>query len=551
MFVINFIRQMMALARAVVGLVLPIFANAADFKNWPLWVKVLVQVLMIGGISYGLYILQRRLGLDYFLVSRAPAAIIPFFLPLLFLLLVTFSWLAWGLWKLFASEAEAADFPDIHAAWVEAVARLDAEGLGIGNAPLFLLLGRPASGLDSLFMAAGVKDIVLAPAHGESPIRVYAWEEAIFITCPGASAWGRFCFEAANPSAGGDLGGGEQPTGADKTLNPGAAFAGMDPAQREELEALLRESQRRPLEHWEQARLRDLAELANTTQVAPKRAVSLSDNERTRQARRFRYLCKLIRRDRRPWCPLNGVLVLIPLSVTDADDSTRNACAILEQELLAAHEVFQLRYPTFALVCDLETTRGFDEFRRGFRPEMLRARIGQRAPLAPTGDPDATAGLIGNLTRWVGLSVLPRWILEFLRLEVSQDVRRTPGASDVHNRNLYLLMRAVFEQGPRLAELLSRGVPAVGGGRDELASVPLFGGVYLAATGRDVKQQAFVQGVFQRVIENQNAVSWSPDALAEDSRLNRLTMLGYIGVMFLALIAAAAMYWLFQAKPSA
>lgn len=541
----TFVGKVTGTVRAVIGLVLPIFANAADFKTWPLWLKVMVQVLLLGGVCYGLYWLQAKLRLDYYLLF-APAVIRPYFLPLLFLLLVSFSWLAYGLWMLFASESEAAEFPDIQSAWTEAVARLDAEGLGIGDAPLFLLLGRPAAGLDALFMAAGVKDIILAPVRGESPIRLYAWDEAIFVTCPGASAWGKFCYEAANPAAGGDVVGQDAGGGADKTLNPGAAFAGMDPVQRAELEDLLRESQRRPLEVYEQARLRELAELANASSAGPKRAVSLPDAERSRQVRRFRYLCKLIRRDRRPWCPVNGALILVPLAATEADDTARNACAILEQELSAAHGIFQMRYPTFAMVCDLETTRGFEEFRRGFRPEMLRQRIGQRAPLAPAGDATATAGLIGNLTRWIGLSVLPRWILEFLRLEVSPDVRRTPGASDVHNRNLYLLMRAVFEQGPRLAELLSRGVPPVGGGRDEFADVPMFGGVYLAATGRDARQQAFVPGVFQRVVESQNAVSWSPDALAEDARLNRLTMLGYAGSVVLFAIAAGAIYWVAQ-----
>ena len=85
------------------------------------------------------------------------------------------------------------------------------------------------------------------------------------------------------------------------------------------------------------------------------------------------------------------------------------------------------------------------------------------------------------------------------------------------------------------------------GGADEYGSVPMFGGIYLAATGRDGKQQAFVEGVFQRVIESQNAVSWSPEALAEDARRSRLAVVGYAAVAVLAVAAVGAGYWLSQA----
>ena len=53
--------------------------------------------------------------------NRSRTAEGPLLLPLLFLLLVLFSWLAYGLWVLFASGDEAAEFPDIQAAWAEAV----------------------------------------------------------------------------------------------------------------------------------------------------------------------------------------------------------------------------------------------------------------------------------------------------------------------------------------------------------------------------------------------------------------------------------------------
>ncbi len=526
--------------RAAVGLVLPIFADAADFRRWPGWLKALIGLALIVGICAGLYFLQRAIGLEEWLNKVPYQFLRDYFLPILFLLLVVFSWLAYGLWMLLATGEGAAEFPDIQSAWAEAVRRLDASRMRVGDAPLFLVLGRPESGLDALFLAAGVKEIIRTPSQGEPPIRVYAWDEAVFVVCPGASAWGRFCMEAANPSAGGEWGGGA-PANPGATLDPGGAFAGADPMLRAEMEDLLRESGRRELTPVENARLRELVEVLQTAQGPARRKVVLPEEERVRQTRRLRYLCSLIRQERKPWCPVNGVLVLVPWAATESEEAARLGCGVLEQELRTAREVFQERYPTFALVCDLETARGFDEFRIGFRSDMLKQRIGQRVPLVPVGEPEEVAGLVGSAARWIGLSVLPAWILRFLRLDSGADPRSTPTAGLSHNRNLYLLMRGVFERGPRLAEILARGVPPVGG-PDDLAGVPMFGGIYLAATGRDGKQQAFVEGVFQRILESQNAVSWSPEALAEDARRNRLAAFGYAGVALLTVAAGVAVF---------
>ena len=41
---------------------------------------------------------------------------------------------------------------------------------------------------------------------------------------------------------------------------------------------------------------------------------------------------------------------------------------------------------------------------------------------------------------------------------------------------------------------------------------------------------------------SQNSVSWTPEAEIADSRLNRLTLMGYVGIVFFAALAAAATY---------
>lgn len=530
--------------RAFVGLILPMFREAADFRTWPAWLRVLVSLFILGSACVGAFYLQRMLDLGD-LLKHIPANIRPYYLVLLLLLIVLFSWLAWGLWRLLSKEEDAAEFPDIHAAWIEAVRRLDAGGLKLGDAPLFLVLGRPAAGTDALFLAAGVKDIIRTPAAGDPPLRVYAWNDAIFITCTGASAWGGLCAEMTGQgeaSWAGDTAG----DGVAKTIGPAGFFAGSDPIARAEMDELLRLSKERDLTLDEQTRLRQLAEEMAAATPATAKKLSMPDDVQARLTRRLKYLCRLIREERRPWCPINGTVVLVPWEATESDESVRLSSNVLHRELGAVRESLQMRYPTYAVVCDLETARGFDEFRTGFPSEVLKQRIGQRLPLAPDVDPDKVPALIAKAAEWIGLCVLPAWILRFLRLE-QYDARQTPGASRMHNRNLYLLMRGVFDRGPRLAQVLSRGMPILGD-NGPLTHVPLFGGCYLAATGKDGRGQAFVPGVFERILSTQNAVSWSPEALAADARYNRLTMLGYVATLLIAAAAIAVTYMTFFRK---
>src|SRR5207253_9104014 len=100
---LTFIGSILNSVRSVVGLVLPIFADAADFRNWPGWLKALVGLAILGGLCVGAFYLQRAVDLGD-LLKHIPPKIRPYYLVLLVLLVVIFSWLAWILWRLLAKE---------------------------------------------------------------------------------------------------------------------------------------------------------------------------------------------------------------------------------------------------------------------------------------------------------------------------------------------------------------------------------------------------------------------------------------------------------------
>jgi hypothetical protein len=528
--------------RMWLGLVLPVFAKVGDFRHWSPWVWRILHLLAVGGVLYLTWWLNRVYDVGYFL-QGVDIQYRQFFLPVLFLLVYTLSWLGYWLWRLFGEEEAAADFPDVDAAWREAVRKLDAAGIGLADAPLFLILGRPAAGDDALFQAAQVSTTVRAPAAPEAPLRVYAHRDAIYVTCSGASAWGRMAAMLAGevePDAGGPA---EAPAaaGIGKTIKFGEQM-GLAPELVDEMRALLTQREQRDLTPEESDRLRELAELTKGPATAQRRA-RMSPEEQARETARLGFLCRLIRRDRSPWCPVNGVLALVPWAATESDESAKEAITVLQRELGAAREYLQLRCPVYALVCDMETARGFAEFRRGLPPDMLKSRVGQRLPLAPDLPNAEVPGLWERGVQWVGESVLPVGILKFLRLDAPTDPRKTPLQAGMHNRNLYMLLSQVYARGPRLAKVLARGLGAAGESSDAPDALPLFGGCYLGGTGRQPQDQAFVPGVFARLTDGQNHVSWTNQALAEDAKYRRWTALGYAIILVALVVAGAGVWW--------
>ena len=543
----QFILTVLNTIRSWIGLIFPMFATAADFRHWPRWMWRTIHVILLIGILIGLYFVNKHFEVPNLLRTRSEL-LQKIYLPLFFLLLYALSWLGYWLYQLLGEEAGAAEFPDIDDAWREARAKMEEKGIGLADAPLYVILGRPAAGDDALFQSADQQIAVRAPAAADVPLRVYAHRDAIFVTCAGASGWGRF----AALLAGEEEATATMPTAAaaaaDKTIVFGSEAMGISQEHIDELRELLSKQQQRDLTPAERTRLQELAELTRGP-AQPKRRAALSAEAQTLGAERMRFLCKLIRRDRRPWCPVNGLMVLVPWAATDSDDAAKEAAGLLQRDLAAARETLQLRYPTIALVCDLETARGFAEFRKSFTPETLKkGRIGQRLPLVPDVAPADVPGLLERGVQWIGQTVLPAGIVKFLRLEAAAaDPRKTVSAATGHNRNLYMLLNQVYQRGPRLARILGRGLPGGSGqdAADPMDALPLFAGCYLAGTGRTEQDQAFVPAVVQRLVDGQNSVSWTGPALAEDARYRRWTVYGYMAMVavLVAGVVLAGLYW--------
>jgi hypothetical protein len=560
MNVISFITGVFDKIRMGLGMLLPVFADATDFKNWNPWLRRLVHAILLGLVLYGLYWLQNSSGLplNVWLMRNAPPVLKPYYLCLLFLLLYALCWVAYGLIRLLAVEEEASEFPDIERAWRTAVAELAKVGIPLNDPeaapPVFLVVGRPAGGMDALFKASGWKFEYRLPTEKGARVIVYACYDpyAVFVTAPDASGWAYLSAALDGDPSFAPAPGSPEEADPTKTISFGSIGGGglkdfgLTEAEEYELKMLLDVQRKRELTEAERERLSVLAEKGDKKSsvilTAGRIASAIRMDIVRRGERELRFLAKLVKRDRWPLCPVNGVMVLVPWSAATADEIAAQAARVLADDLRTVRSTFQLHYPTVGIVCDLETARGFPEFRSAFPAKLLLGRLGQRVPLVPAvGDDDVPkpSVLIGRGTQWIAQAILPVWILKALRLNDQLDQRATPSGGHGHNRNLYLLMREVYLRFPRIATILANGVPAGGqaaSDADPLEGLSLFGGCYLAGTGGKSSQQAFVTGVFHRLVDDQAAVAWSEKAYADDRRFNQMAMIGYVVIVVIAAV---------------
>lgn len=543
--------------RAGVGMLLPIFSDAADFRTWPGWLRWAVHLLLLGLVlGILVYVVQPQWGWVNDHLKRVSTQVQPYYLALVFLLFYAFCWVAYGLIRAFAADEGAAEFPDLERAWKAAVADLARAGVRLDDPdaapPVFLVLGRPAGGMDALFQAAGLGDKpawkfrLRSPAEPNARLVVYTCFDpyAVFVTVPDASGWAYLCAALAGDNRYAPPADSQEAGDPAKTLSFGTGDLqqlGLSASENYELEKLLRRKRQRELSEAEQDRLRILSDKGNrgAGPAGGGRPFTIRADALRAGERELRFVSTLIARDRWPLCPVNGVLVLVPWAAGESEAVAEVAARELAANLSAARDVFRLHYPTTALVCDLDTARGFGQFRAGFQSGQLVGRIGQRLPQVPAqveGAPPPRT-IIERGVRWIAHAVMPVWTLNALGREGEE--------SDWYdtNRELYLLMREVHRRVPRFATILGRvpgGQPGPDGGEDDLEGLPLLGGCYLGGTGTKELRQAFVTGVFQKLVDDQAAVAWTRRAHAADRRFRRLAWVGYAAAAVLAAVVVAA-----------
>jgi hypothetical protein len=515
----------------VVGLLIPVGKGVRPFSPAVLWT---IHVLVVLLVLVGLYFLGLYLQLERWIPNIRPRELARMWLPLMVLLLYLMGWIGWAVWKVLMSGEEVQAYPDIEQAWTEAVQTLDKAGISLRDVPLYLVVGRTEAPEASLFETARLELTVKQTPRGDAPLHVYATRDAVYVTCARISLLGQYAatlalegleewpksYEAMTA---------DEPAAATGTLIPGVTERKTLSSSEEDLvaegrpgSALERRAKRRALN----LRLPDLRR--------DRAAVEES-------ASRLKYLCQLIARDRQPFCPVNGLILLVPFGSTDSDEEARQATEICQRDLATLRQGLKMRCPMFALLVDAETTWGFYEFVSRHKPESKLQRLGQRFPLATDLSPADLREQVDGSVQWMCTHLVPDWVLHLFQVESNPDRQAQIVQGNVR---LFRLLEVFHRRQTQLASILKNVVVTGEETPGQEAEPWLFGGLYLAATGADREhEQAFVRGVLDRLNETQEFVAWTAKTVRDEETNRGQAKMGYIALAGLWVVALLLLVW--------
>jgi len=515
------------LGGAVVPMILSPTAPAA--------VAWFVHVVLVSLTTIGLYFAQPRLGLTVQL-GYGPSWFHPFWLPALFLLIYALVWSAAWLARLLAPNQIASTFPDIDQAWDDICNSLAKAGIGLGDTPMYLVLGEWNCGYEPVFRMLPGGLAVNGGTAASSPLQAFANRDGIYIAVPGACLLGfrGQLTEYAESDPAAAAGSMFQSIGAaGKSISIGGSIAasiagsigggGGGPLQ--EIQRIIKTArdQHRPLTEAEKLRVRELSDSDGGAKAnvplkpmkgGPTGTTVLQNPQIANElAARLVHVCGLLASTRWPLCPINGAIVAVPMNATNTDVGAQQWGLVAREDLLIADYALKMRFPVFMLVGGAEDLPGGRAFFQKFAQDKGNQRLGKSFPLNPDLTVEGRAPAVETVARWIFGGLIPYWALRQMRADTIDDSK--------HNGQLVRFMHDIRTRSESMARLLSRALAT------EVDRPPLFAGVYLNVVLPDAPGEAkFVRDFFVKVEQSQGFVQWTDDAYAEDSAYRTRAKLG-------------------------
>lgn len=472
-------------------------AAIAPAVRWIVWIVLDLAVLAV------LYVVNDQF--DFTGAVRLPRMLATatwlrhFYLPILGQLVILTAVVLYWFYLLWFAPVDTSLYPDIDDAWREAMRALAHAGVQIWNVPLFLVLGRPAGSEDHLFEAGGLKLVVPpTPANPQAPVRVCADREAVYVTCRGASVLGKLAgiFALDDIPEGPLLESAEPADDLDKTHVAGRKDQGLIELLRASAGQEATPLRKRAMRRAALGRPLGSDFLADAAEVARCKA-------------RLAHLCHLVVRDRQPYCAANGILLVVPLGGTDTAAESQLTAQAVQEDLAVARQETKLDCPLVALLADMEEVPGFAEFVQRQPPKEVGNRRGSGFPMLTRLSGDKVLEQVRLSVEWICTTYLEDSVYRLFATETAAKPDAAPLIAG--NARLLLLLDEMHTRAESLAGIIQQ---AVAPPQENLFR---YSGCYLAATGPK-GSQAFVAGVLQKLVKEQNSVSWTARALAEDAQ---------------------------------
>ena len=436
-------------------------------------------------------------------------------------------------------EGDVSRYPDIDYAWAEGMAALEQSGLDLSAVPIFLIVGAPDEHHNGALMDASQLSLRVSEVpQGPAALHWYANPEAIYLVCTQTCRSGKLAKIAASGDPRGSRpisapsGSGRQQDMLRGTIVAGGPDelhdSGPIPSPDEEPSTAQPDWGGSP--DIRGTMIAGASDAGTGGAASAASTASLSPREATDQSDRLEYVCQLLRRARQPVCPINGILTLMPFGVMQRGPAEGiEVQRAVKEDLATIRRVLKMRCPVTALVVGMEEESGFRELVRRVGPERAKAqRFGKGFNVwnPPTGEQieAVSARACGAFEDWAYTLF-----------------REKGGLSKPGNTKLYALLCKIRSNlRNRLTNVLVASYAHEAGQSASDREPLLFSGCYFAATGQSEDRQAFVKNVFDKLLDEEEELQWTEEALVEDDRYQRLGSIGF-AINVLLIIALAGM----------
>ena len=422
-------------------------------------------------------------------------------------------------WKLVSHWLHAGPkrFPEIDRAWNQGLRALAEHGLSVTSAPLYLIVGAKNAGeARALVECSEIPMDVVGQSEGNPPLVWFASRRAIFLVCPGASQVSLLSrsslaethttvsssrvlekgiyqqsmdggvgnsSSSGSPKAGTGLAA-APPSGGNSHPNaPPVSNSGFD---------------------FSSTMLSPAVSGSRSKAAVAGPQVDLSQREQASE--KLAYVCELLRRNRLPSCPVNGIMSFLPQRfITLSEECAADLGRAAEADARILRTSLGLRAAVVVLVGGMEQESGFRELVRRLGKEIaLRHRIGK-------GNTDLWSDTTSEL-----LESLGRLAAGAFEDNIYPLFRKDSDLSEIGNTKLYkLLCMSRLRINDRLTALLRQAYATQE--KDLATSLPILG-CYFAATGDREDRRAFAASVFDRMLKQADEPVWHPEVRASDER---------------------------------
>jgi hypothetical protein len=419
---------------------------------------------------------------------------------------------------------EVSRYPDIDFAWHSGLAELERNGLDLSQIPIYLVVGSAGDAQErALFQAARLSLRVNETPKGDAALHWYAGPEAIYLCLTQTSQLSTLATIAKNATnvagslapAPGPMVGGGGVRGTLVSMSESAPVTSSGPIAHESMPA----AGRAPASDIRGTMMAATESVAALPSAAAQMAITLPPQEVAEQRRRLEYVCQLLRRARRPLCPMNGVLTLLPYGLIE--HGPREAIEVqraLKGDVTVLRESLKLRCPVTAVVVGLEQENGFRELVSRVGADRAAAqRFGNRYSIWNPPLPEHMEALSAQ-----ACGAFEDWVYSLFR---EAGALNKPG-----NTRLYALLCKIRRNlQTRLTNILVAGYTTEGE-NEPAPELLLLSGCYFAAAGEGEGEgrQAFVKGVFDKLADQQEELEWSTAALVQEQRLRMLATFGFL-----------------------